>query len=141
MAPETKDPSYPLFGKVPLPPVMIQQLDMILTLGLLQPLRKKVLEGFSKLINANKPKSWITIYLMTFMFTHSCASLSDENFQNARKHGLRVCLLHGAPIENVLTFRLYLAAVCHAYLYFRTTQCIERYVSTLSLSHRAMQSF
>ena len=27
MEPETKDESYPLFGKVPLPPVMIQQLD------------------------------------------------------------------------------------------------------------------
>jgi len=27
MEPETEDESYPLFGKVPLPPVMIQQLD------------------------------------------------------------------------------------------------------------------
>lgn len=89
MVPETEDHSYPLFGKVPLPPVMIQQLDMILTLGILQPLRKRVLEGFQKLVMANKPKSWMTIYLITFMFLHSCAALSEENYCNARKHGLK----------------------------------------------------
>lgn len=89
MDPETKDHSYPLFGKVPLPPVMIQQLDMILTVGILQRLRKRVLEDFQKLVVANKPKSWMTIYLITFMFLHSCAALSEENFRNARKHGLR----------------------------------------------------
>jgi len=89
MVPESKDRSYPLFGKVPLPPVMIQQLDMILTLGILEPLRKRVLEDFQKLVVANKPKSWMTIYLITFMFLHSCAALSEENFRNARKHGLR----------------------------------------------------
>jgi len=89
MVPETKDRSCPFFGKVPLPPVMIQQLDMVLTLGILQPLRKRVLEEFQKLVVANKPKSWMTIYLVTFMFLHSCAALSDENWHNARKHGLR----------------------------------------------------
>lgn len=90
MAPETKDSSYPLFGKIPLPPVMIHQLDMIITLGLLQPLRKKVLEDFHKIIVANKPKSWMTIYLITFMLLHRSATLSAENYQNARKHGLKV---------------------------------------------------
>jgi hypothetical protein len=90
MEPEKVDRSYPLFGKVPLPRVMIQQLDMILTLGFLTPLRKKVLEDFQKLVQNNKPKSWMTIYLITFMSLHSCATLTDENYRNARKHGLQV---------------------------------------------------
>src|SRR5436190_8709253 len=90
MEPETVDRSYPLFGKVALPPVMIQQLDMILTLGILQPLRKKVLEDFQKIVLSNKPSSWLTVYLITFMSLHSCASVSAENYNNARKHGLRV---------------------------------------------------
>jgi hypothetical protein len=89
MDPETVDHSYPLFGKVPLPPVMIQQLDMVLTLGVLNPLRKKVLEDFQRMVVSNKPKSWMTIYLVTFMSLHSCAALSAENYKNARKHGLR----------------------------------------------------
>lgn len=90
MTPETVDHSYPFFGKVPLPPVMIQQLDMVLTLGLLQPLQKKVLEEFQRIVLANNPRSWLTIYLITFMFLHSCAALSAENYSNARKHGLKV---------------------------------------------------
>ncbi|KAN0095460.1 hypothetical protein V8E51_016171 [Hyaloscypha variabilis] len=89
MEPEATDRSYPLFGKVPLPPVMIQQLDMVLTLGFLQPLRKKVLEDFQKIVLANKPKSWMTIYLITFMSLYSCARLTAENYHNARKHGLK----------------------------------------------------
>jgi hypothetical protein len=87
---ETTDKSFPLFGKVPLPPVMIQQLDMILTLGFLQPLRKRHLEDLQRIVLANKPKSWMTIYLKTFISLHSCATLTAENYQNARKHGLKV---------------------------------------------------
>ncbi len=96
MVPETNDRSYPLFGKVPLPPVMIQQLDMVLTIGFLQPLRKKVLENFQKIVLNNKPKSWMTIYLITFMSLYSCARLTAENYHNARKHGLKVCS-HSVP--------------------------------------------
>lgn len=90
MEPEAVDKSYPLFGKVPLPPVMIQQLDMVLTLGFLQPLRKKVLDNFQKIVLANKPKSWMTIYLITFISLHSAATVTHENYHNARKHGLKV---------------------------------------------------
>lgn len=92
MQAETTDKSFPLFGKVPLPPVMIQQLDMILTLGILQPLRKKVLEDLQRLILSNKTSTWMTVYLITFMSLHSCAIISNENYRNARKHGLRVRL-------------------------------------------------
>ncbi|KAL1840399.1 hypothetical protein VTJ49DRAFT_525 [Mycothermus thermophilus] len=89
MKPETEDESFPLFGKVPLPPVMIQQLDMVLTLGVLDPLRKKVLEDFQKLAQTANPTNWMTVYLVTFMLLHSCALITDENYRNARKHGLR----------------------------------------------------
>jgi hypothetical protein len=90
MEPETADKSYPLYQKVPLPPVMIQQLDMILTIGVLEPLRKKVLEDLQKLILSNKTSTWLTVYLITFMSLHDCAALTAENYAAARKHGLRV---------------------------------------------------
>jgi hypothetical protein len=90
MEPEKKDESYPLFGKIPLPPVMIQQLDMILTLGILEPLRKQVLEDFQRLALTSNPRNWMTIYLITFMSLHSCARITAENYHNARKHGLLV---------------------------------------------------
>lgn len=69
---------------------MIQQLDMILTLGFLKPLRKKFLEDFQKLTMSNNPKSWMAIYLITFIACHSCAAVTNEHYKNARKHGLKV---------------------------------------------------
>lgn len=90
MTPEMEDRTCPLFEKIPLPPVMIQQLDMILTIGVLEPLQKQVLEDFQKLVLANNPRNWMTVYLVTFMSLHSCAKISDENYKNARKHGLKV---------------------------------------------------
>lgn len=94
MKPETTDRSFPWFGKVPLPPVMIQQLDMILTLGILQPLKKRVLDEWQRLITCKKPSTWLTMYLITFMSMHGCALTTSENYNSARKHGLRVgCLV------------------------------------------------
>jgi len=71
---------------------MIQQLDMVLTLGILEPLRKQVLEEYQKLALTVNSKNWMTIYLVTFMSLHSCAKISEENYNNARKHGLKVSL-------------------------------------------------
>ncbi|KAG7290159.1 hypothetical protein NEMBOFW57_000156 [Staphylotrichum longicolle] len=85
MEPETKDESYPLFGKIPLPPVMIQQLDMILTLGVLEPLRKQVLEDFQKVTLATNPRNWMTIYLRRYAI---------PNFISERHHSANVFLSH-----------------------------------------------
>ncbi|KAH8883017.1 hypothetical protein GQ53DRAFT_664708 [Thozetella sp. PMI_491] len=93
MEPEMSDRSFPLFGKVPLPPVMIQQLDMILTLGILTPLRKAAVEDLQKLMMANRPRSWLTIYLVCFFSLEACAAMTDHNYRNARKHGLKACTL------------------------------------------------
>ncbi|KAK0736477.1 hypothetical protein B0T21DRAFT_288897 [Apiosordaria backusii] len=116
MKPETEDRSFPLFEKIPLPPVMIQQLDMVLTLGILQPLRKQVLEDFQKLVLANNPRSWMTIYLITFMSLHSCAKVTDENYNNARKHGL----IRRYAIPNFIEERHHSANVFLSHYHYRT---------------------
>lgn len=98
------DESFPLRGKIPLPPVLIQQLDMILMLIMdtkgakksketKEPggdFERKFLEDFQTLASAKNPKSWMTLYLITFMSLHCCACLSEESHNNARKHGLLV---------------------------------------------------
>ena len=139
MEPETVDRSYPLFGKVPLPPVMIQQLDMILTLGILQPLRKKVLEDFQKIVLSNKPSSWLTVYLITFVSLHSCASVSAENYKNARKHGLRVrCLSPYSDTRQAISDSTASASIRNAYLCLGTPSCCQCVPLPLSLPHPAM---
>ncbi|KAK0721756.1 hypothetical protein B0T26DRAFT_700214 [Lasiosphaeria miniovina] len=116
MTPEVEDQSCPLFKKVPLPPVMIQQLDMILTLGILQPLQKQVLEDYQKLVLANNPKNWMTVYLVAFMSLHSCAKISEENYNNARKHGL----LRRYAIPNFIQERHHSANVFLSHYHYRT---------------------
>jgi len=116
MEPESKDESYPLFGKIPLPPVMIQQLDMVLTLGILEPLRKQVLEDFQKLALTNNPRNWMTIYLVTFLSMHSCAKITAENYHNARKHGL----IRRYAIPNFIADRHHSANVFLSHYHYRT---------------------
>ena len=90
MAADLKDRSSPLFGKIPIPPVMGAQMELMLTLTVLKPLRKSVLNQLQQVVSANKPKSWFTIYLCTFILLHSCALVTSQDYEYARKHGLKV---------------------------------------------------
>jgi hypothetical protein len=90
MTPELKDRSYPLFGKVPIPPVMGLQLNIMLTLNVLLPLKQSILDQLQRIIFSNRPKSWFTIYLCTFILLHNCALITAWCYDYARKHGLKV---------------------------------------------------
>lgn len=90
MTPERKDRSYPLFGKIPIAPVMGAQLELILTLEVLQPLRKEVLKQLEKTVAANKPKSWFTIYLTCFIMLHSCSLAIAWHYKYSRRNGCKV---------------------------------------------------
>ncbi|KAK0642135.1 hypothetical protein B0T16DRAFT_421071 [Cercophora newfieldiana] len=116
MVPVMEDRTCPLFEKIPLPPVMIQQLDMILTLGVLQPLQKQVLDEFQKLVLANNPRNWMTVYLITFMSLHSCAKITHENYLNARKQGL----LRRYSLPNFIEQRHHTANVFLSHYHYRT---------------------
>lgn len=81
------DDSSPLHGKIPIPPVMADQLAAIIIQKLQIPLRKKVLEGLQTLIQAKTNNSWFTIYLCIFMLLHNCSLLTQFEEMYARKHG------------------------------------------------------
>lgn len=90
MTPELKDRSYPLFGKVPIPPVMGLQIDIMLTLNVLIPLRKTVLESLQQVMMSNRPKGWLTMYLCVFVLLHNSSLMTSWCYDYARKHGLKV---------------------------------------------------
>jgi len=90
MNPEQKDRSYPLFGRIPIAPVMGAQLELIMTLVILRPLRKQVLHQLQKIIAANKLKSWFTIYLSCFILLHSCSSATAWHYKYSRRNGVKV---------------------------------------------------
>jgi len=119
MDPVADDKSSPLLGKVPLPPVMIQQLDIILTEGMLRPLQKTILDDLQRLILSNNPKSWMTMYLITFMSLHSCSSLVAENYRNARRQGYKRRFSFPQFIQERQTS----ANIFLSYYHYRTEQC------------------
>jgi len=88
----SEDPSWLMKGKVPHPPIVSAQLAIIGTVRILRPLQKLILDELQKMILINKPQSWMTIYLCTFVLLHNCSVLSLERYNNARKHRLEVSI-------------------------------------------------
>ncbi|KAI1121871.1 hypothetical protein F5Y10DRAFT_255370 [Nemania abortiva] len=119
MSPELVDKSFPLFGKIPLPPVMIQQLDMVLTLGILIPLQKQVLEDLQRIMLTNKPKAWLTVYVTVFICLHGCTLTTSENYRNARKHGLK----RRYSLPTFISERHHSANVFLAHYHYCTQPC------------------
>lgn len=92
MTADNDDPSNPLFGAIGVPPVLTNQLELILFGVILAPLKKRVLSDLQSLVLANKPTTWFTIYLCIFMLLHLCAVITMHDARYARMHGYKVCL-------------------------------------------------
>jgi hypothetical protein len=102
------DETSPLHGEIPVPPVMGTQIELILIQRIQIPLRKKVLECLQALIVANKPDTWFTIYLCSFILLHNCAMITKYDAGYAKKYGF--------PVRNML---LPLSIFLISYLLFR----------------------
>lgn len=84
------DNSSPQHGKIPLPPVMGAQLDLVLIQHIQTRLRRDMLEKLQKMTQQNKQKTWLTTYLVTFILLHNIALLANHDASYARKHGMKV---------------------------------------------------
>jgi hypothetical protein len=93
MTPQMEDKACSNFGNVLLPPVMTAQIQIVLWTTILYPLKQEVLDRLQTLVQANKPRSWFTIYLCIFLLLHSCALLTDADGKKAKKQGMQVCVL------------------------------------------------
>jgi hypothetical protein len=82
-----------LHGKIPIPPVMGAQIDLIVTSRILNPLRAVMLEKLQKIVQENKPQNWFCIYLCIFVLLHNCALVTQQDTAYAKKHGLEVGLI------------------------------------------------
>ena len=90
-AQKVEDPSSPWFGHVPLPPVIMAQMQCIMYETLLRPLAKTVLDNLSTLVFSRNRKNWMTIYLIIFLLLHSGTMMTRRNEEFARQINLPVC--------------------------------------------------
>ncbi|KAJ8124841.1 hypothetical protein O1611_g8800 [Lasiodiplodia mahajangana] len=89
MTPDMMDETSPLQGKIPLPPVMGAQIELVLIHQIQSNLRREMLENLQSMTQANKQHTWFTTYLITFILLHNVALLCQHDTGYARKHGMK----------------------------------------------------
>ncbi|KAJ2907079.1 hypothetical protein MKZ38_008647 [Zalerion maritima] len=82
------DATSPIAGKIPLPPVMGAQIDLILINQIQKQWRKDALEMLQDMVQNNKQKTWMTTYLVTYMLLHNTALITAHDASYAEKHGI-----------------------------------------------------
>ncbi|KJZ77239.1 hypothetical protein HIM_03560 [Hirsutella minnesotensis 3608] len=91
MKPETKDETYPLYGKVSLPRMIVAQFDSINHNRVLTKYGRRVLQGLENLIFRNQSRWWWTIYLCVFILLREASFISADRYRHARNNcGARV---------------------------------------------------
>lgn len=93
------DQSYPLYGRVSTPRMIVAQNDSIYGGEVIPPLRKRVLKHLDNHLKANKPRNWFTLYLVTFLFLHSASMTSADRRRHGKENGAPV-RMGEAPTSN-----------------------------------------
>jgi mannose-6-phosphate isomerase class I len=78
------DPASNYHNKVPMPNIIVAQKKCIMYSRVLRPMQKKLLHDLTELVNENKPKYWLTIYLTMFILLHSCSMITRRDWETAR---------------------------------------------------------
>ncbi|KAJ6441323.1 endo-polygalacturonase PG1 [Purpureocillium lavendulum] len=86
MKPETKDETYPLFGKVSLPRMILAQFDSINHTKLLSKYGRKVLQDLEGFVFRNQARWWWAIYLCVFILLHEASFISADRYRHARNN-------------------------------------------------------
>ncbi|KJZ78316.1 hypothetical protein HIM_02354 [Hirsutella minnesotensis 3608] len=83
------DGTSPDAGKIPMPPVLGAQLDLVLIHHIQTKLRREMLEVLQKMVLKNKQMTWLVTYLVTFILLHNTALITAHDASYARKHGMK----------------------------------------------------
>ncbi|UKZ69730.1 uncharacterized protein TrAtP1_010734 [Trichoderma atroviride] len=85
MKPETRDESYPLFGKVSVPRMILAQFDSINT-HLLHKYGKKVLSELEGFMSRGSTTMWYTVFLCLFILLREASWLTEDRYRHARNN-------------------------------------------------------
>lgn len=89
MEPKLDDRSYPLWGRVSTPRMIVAQIDSI-NAEIVAPLRRKVLKTLEGIIKANKTQHWFTIYIAVFLLLHNVSIISADRRRHGKANGATV---------------------------------------------------
>lgn len=84
------DETNPNHGKIPLPPVLGAQMDLVLIHHIQTKLRRELLDKLQKMMSKNKQSTWLVTYLVIFILLHNTALITAHDAGYAKKHGMKV---------------------------------------------------
>lgn len=84
------DETSPDPGRVPVPPVMGAQLNLVMIHQIQARLRKTVLDQLQKMVQKNKQSYWLVTYYVNFMLLHNASMIIEHDAGYAIKHGINV---------------------------------------------------
>ncbi|PTD13522.1 hypothetical protein FCULG_00003164, partial [Fusarium culmorum] len=83
------DATNPNHGRIPLPPVLGAQMDLILIHHIQTRLRRELLDKLQKMMSKNKQSTWLVTYLVIFILLHNTALITAHDAGYAKKHGMK----------------------------------------------------
>jgi hypothetical protein len=83
------DETNPNHGKIPIPPVLGAQTDVILIHHVQTKLRRELLDRLQKFVLKSRQDTWLLVYLVTFILLHNAAMIMAHDANYARKHGMK----------------------------------------------------
>ncbi|KAI1112451.1 hypothetical protein F5Y14DRAFT_421710 [Nemania sp. NC0429] len=144
MTPDIMDETSPLQGKIPLPPVMGAQIELVLIHQIQSNLRREMLENLQTMTQANKQHTWFTTYLITFILLHNVALLCQHDTGYARKHGIKTRFAREDMVrEYQLGANILLAYFhyCNKGIYPFSAECKEQDLTTLAALNEPKAQF
>ncbi|KAI0486064.1 hypothetical protein F4859DRAFT_511064 [Xylaria cf. heliscus] len=144
MDPDIMDETSPLQGKIPLPPVMGAQIELVLIHQIQTNLRREMLENLQSITQANKQHTWFTTYLITFILLHNVALLCQHDTGYARKHGMKTRFAREDMVrEYQLGANILLAYFhyCNKGIYPFSAECKEQDLTTLAALNEPKAQF
>ncbi|KAJ2970781.1 hypothetical protein NUW58_g9594 [Xylaria curta] len=144
MTPDIMDETSPLQGKIPIPPVMGAQIELVLIHQIQSSLRREMLENLQTITQANKQHTWFTTYLITFILLHNVALLCQHDAGYARKHGMKTRFAREDMVrEYQLGANVLLAYFhyCNKGIYPFSAECKEQDLTTLAALDESRAQF
>ncbi|KAM0292033.1 hypothetical protein ACHAO9_003596 [Fusarium lateritium] len=102
MVPETVDETYPLYGKVSLPRMIVAQFDTLNYNAVLERYKEKLLKDIDWLFSQDKSRWWFTIYLIVFVLLREASRMTADRYRHARaNHGSKLRYSIPAFVEGL----------------------------------------
>jgi hypothetical protein len=87
------NPNCPYYDRIPVPPIVDLQIDLIVINELLQPKLRKILKMVKKMLETSDPwNSWFEIYLAYFILLHNVELTMAHDAWFVKRSNLKVRL-------------------------------------------------